>query len=199
MLIKIQLKNSSDAVLVDDFVYEYLTTNEYLKKVEFVYNLRAHSSGRPVFQKAWRLNSGEYKTETIYLHKFLGEKFLDKPKDSSKKLIMIKNGDPLDCRTQNLEWNSRSAVKRNTRKTVNQTGYIGVSKDRNQYRAIIYVDRKPIPIGRYESAEEAAFAYNQKSIEIFGITRNLNKVNKKELPEKLHSQHEKMTSLMNLI
>lgn len=190
MLVKLQLKNSPKTVTIDENVYEFISTNPYLKSLDFEHNLREHSSGRAVFQKSWRKSDGSYKVETIYLHKLIGEKFIELPEDPKKRYVRVKNGNPLDCRIENLDWSSKSEIKRNIRKTTNKTGYIGVSKDRYQYRAIIYVDRKPIVIGRYKTPEEAALAYNRKSIELFGKTRNLNRIKETDLPEDspLHSQ-----------
>ncbi|OHX65651.1 AP2/ERF family transcription factor [Flammeovirga pacifica] len=176
MLIKIQLKNSPNQVIVDDYVYEHLSTNPYLQSIDFIYNLREHSSGRAVFQKSWRQTNGKYKTDTIYLHKYIAENFLEKKDDKNASLIRIINGNRLDCRIKNLTYANRSEIKRNTRSTVNRTGYIGVLKEKNRYKAVIYKDRKPIFIGSFKSAEEAALAYNKKSMELFGKTRNLNKI-----------------------
>ncbi|MBB3696239.1 Pathogenesis-related transcriptional factor and ERF protein [Flammeovirga yaeyamensis] len=176
MLIKIQLKNSPNQVVVDDFVYEHLSNNPYLKSIDFIYNLREHSSGRAVFQKSWKQTNGKYKTDTIYLHKYIAENFLEKSEEKNTNLIRIINGNRLDCRIKNLKYANRSEIKRNTRSTVNRTGYIGVLKEKNRYKAVIYKDRKPIFIGSFKTAEEAALAYNTKSIELFGKTRNLNKI-----------------------
>jgi len=82
----------------------------------------------------------------------------------------------LDCRIKNLQWCNRSEIKRNISTTKNKTGYIGVTKDRNTYRAIIYHNGKPISLGNFKTPEEAAEAYNKKSIELFGVTRSLNKI-----------------------
>lgn len=176
MAVKILLKNSPKTVIVDDDVYEYVTTNDYLTKVEFISNLRLHSSGCAVFQKSWKKTDGTYKTETIYLHKLVAQNFIPPSEDSSKKLVLAKNGNMLDCRVKNLKWCNRSEIKRNISTTNNKTGYIGVTKDRKTYRAIIYFQGKPISLGNYKTPEEAAEAYNKKSIELFGKTRSLNKI-----------------------
>ncbi|MEO0877766.1 MAG: Pathogenesis-related transcriptional factor and ERF protein, partial [Bacteroidota bacterium] len=76
MLYRVKLKNAEDHVLLDSEVYDHLVTDPYLVKIDFINNLRRHSSGCAVFQKTWRKSSGDYKTETIYLHKFVAEKFL---------------------------------------------------------------------------------------------------------------------------
>ncbi|NME72136.1 AP2/ERF family transcription factor [Flammeovirga aprica] len=176
MLVKLQLKNSPNQVIVDDHVYEYLRDNPYYKSLDFIYNLREHSSGRAVFQKSWKQSDGKYKTETIYLHKLIAEKYLDEGSKGDYTLIRIINGNKLDCRIKNLTYSNRSIIKRNTPSKHNKTGYIGVVKDKYSYRAVIYKDRKPISLGTYKTPQEAALAYNKKSIELFGKTRNLNKI-----------------------
>ena len=90
MLYKVKLKNADDHVLLDDQVFEWLTNDPYLAKVDLVNNLRKHSSGCAVFQKTWKKADGGYKTETIYLHKLIAEKFLEHQKTGEKNHINIK-------------------------------------------------------------------------------------------------------------
>jgi hypothetical protein len=102
VLYKVKLKNADDHVLLDDHVYEWVTNDPYLQKVDFINNLRKHSSGCAVFQKTWKKADGGYKTETIYLHKLIAEKFLESEDPKRKNLVGAKNGNKLDCRLQNL-------------------------------------------------------------------------------------------------
>ncbi len=173
MLYKVKLKNSDDNVLLDDQVYEYLTTDPYLKRVKFIDNLRKHSSGCAVFQKTWKKADGSYKTETIYLHKLVAEKFLADNRSGKRNLVGAKNGNKLDCRLDNLVYRSRSVASRK-RKTSSKVGYTGVYKENNRYRAVISVDRKSIHIGMFATAEEAALAYNKKSRELYGEDGKIN-------------------------
>ena len=167
MLYKVKLKNSNDTVLLDDEVYDYLTSEPYLVRVKFIDNLRKHSSGCAVFQKTWKKADGNYKTETIYLHKLVAEKFISGTKSGDRNLVGAKNGNKLDCRLENLVYRSRSVASRK-RKTSSKVGYTGVYKENNRYRAVISVDRKSVHIGMYDTAEEAARAYNKKSKELYG-------------------------------
>jgi len=176
MLYKLALKNSKKTVLIDEESYLYLTKNTYLKQIDFLSNLRIHSHGYAFFQKNWPLKNGMYKNETIYLHKLLAEKFIEKPESDKRLMVRFKNSTPLDCRLKNLEWSTLSRVVRNTTKIKNSTGYRGVVKHSNKYQAIIYVERKPVFIGSYDTAKEAAIAYNEKSKELFGETKSLNKI-----------------------
>lgn len=173
MLYKVKLKNADDDVLLDDKVYEYLTTDPYLVQVDFVNNLRRHSSGCAVFQKTWKKADGSYKTETIYLHKLVAEKFLNSGKSQDTNLVGARNGNKLDCRLENLIYRSRSIASRK-RKTSSRAGYTGVYKENNRYRAVISVNRKSIHIGMFATAEEAALAYNKKSRELYGDDGKIN-------------------------
>lgn len=173
MLYRIKLKNSDDSVLLDDHVYENLVNDSYLARVKFIDNLRKHSSGCAVFQKTWKKADGGFKTETIYLHKLVAERFLKTDKTDEKNLVGAKNGNKLDCRLENLIYRSRSVASRK-RKTSSKVGYTGVYKENNRYRAVISIDRKSIHIGMYETAEEAALAYNKKSREIYGDNGKIN-------------------------
>ncbi|MCI5081379.1 MAG: hypothetical protein MRY78_06810 [Saprospiraceae bacterium] len=173
MLYKVKLKNADDDVLLDDKVYEYLTSDPYLVKVDFINNLRKHSSGCAVFQKTWKKADGGYKTETIYLHKLIAEKFLGEAKSSKRNLVGAKNGNKLDCRLENIVYRSRSVASRK-RKTSSKVGYTGVYKENNRYRAVISVNRKSVHIGMFATAEEAALAYNKKSRELYGDDGKIN-------------------------
>jgi hypothetical protein len=176
MLYKLTLKNARKTALIDESGYDYITKNSYLEEIDFLKNLRLHSNGYVFFQKHWRQLDGSYKVETIYLQKVLAEKFLEKPDPDKRFWVRFKNGDKLDYRIDNLEWSTLSNVVRNTKKTENQTGYRGVVKSGKKYMAIIYKNRKGIHLGTFTTAEEAAMAYNSKSIELFGETRSLNKL-----------------------
>ncbi len=179
MLYKIKLKNAKDTVLLDKKVYDYLLSDSYLSKVDFVNNLRKHSSGCAVFQKTQKKAGGGYKTETIYLHKLVAEKFLSKQKSRSKKLVGALNGNKLDCRIANLSWRSRSVASRQ-RKTSSKIGYTGVYKENNRYRAVISINRKSVHIGMFPTAKEAAEAYNKMSKKLYGKDGKLNEFGKKK-------------------
>jgi hypothetical protein len=175
VLYKVKLKNAEESVLLDDKIYEFLTTDPYLVKVDFINNLRRHSSGCAVFQKTWKKADGGYKTETIYLHKIIAEKFLVDTKGGDKNLVGAKNGNKLDCRMENLIYRSRSVASRK-RKTSSKVGYTGVYKENNRYRAVISVNRKSVHIGMFASAEEAALAYNKMSRKLYGDDGKLNAI-----------------------
>lgn len=175
MIYKVKLKNADDAVLLDDQVFEWLSTDPYLSKVDLLHNLRKHSSGCAVFQKTWKKADGTFKTETIYLHKLIAEKFLGAQKTGNKRLVGAKNGDKLDCRLENIIYRSRSVASRQ-RKTSSKTGYTGVYREHNRYRAVISIRGKSIHIGMFDTAEEAAAAYNKVSKETYGEEGKINRI-----------------------
>ncbi len=182
MLYKIKLKNADDNVLLDDNVYDHLAKDPYLSRIEFMSNLRKHSSGCAVFQKTWKKADGGYKTETIYLHKLIAERFMKEKKGDKNNLVGAKNGNKLDCRLENLIYRSRSVASRK-RKTSSKVGYTGVYKENNRYRAVISVDRKSVHIGMFATAEEAAIAYNKKSRELYGDNGKINVIKPKSKRE----------------
>lgn len=188
MLFKINLKNANKAVIIDDFVKEHFDNDLYLKSLEFEKNFRLHSSGYAVFQKAWKQKDGTYKTETIYLHKRIAEKFIPRPESGDRLIVRVINGNKLDCRVKNLEWATMSKASRKGR-NYGETGFRGVRKDGNRYRATIYVNRKAIHIGMFLTAEEAALAYNEKSKEYFGDEGKINSVSSEALA-KIKKQRE---------
>ncbi len=177
MLYKIKLKNADDHVVLDDNVYEWLTTDPYLVKMDFLNNLRRHSSGCAVFQKTWKKADGGYKTETIYLHKIIAEKYLMGSKSKKNNLVGAKNGNKLDCRVENLIYRSRAVASRK-RKTSSKTGYTGVYRENKRYRAVISIKGKSMHLGMYDTPEEAALAYNKKSRELFGDDGKINVIKK---------------------
>ncbi len=178
MAVKLPLKNTDAYSIVDEHVYQELLNDPYLKKIQFIENLRRHSRGYAFFQKNWKQADGAYRNETIYLHKLIAERFIPKPDNTRRYWVRFKDGNPYNCQLSNLEWSTLSNVVRNTTKTDNQFGYRGVVKVGKKFAAIIYINRKPVHLGYFENPEDAAEAYNKKSIELFGITKSLNKIRK---------------------
>lgn len=175
MIYKIKLKNADESVLLDDKVYEWIKSDPYLSKIELLDNLRLHSSGCAVFQKTWKKAEGGFKTETIYLHKLIAEKFLATERNKVQRLVGAKNGNKLDCRLDNIVYRSRATASR-MRKTSSNTGYTGVYREHRRFRAVISVDGRAKHIGMFDTAEEAAAAYNKISKEYFGEEGKINKV-----------------------
>lgn len=178
MLYKVKLKNAPNKnVILSEEVYRFFNETEYFKKIQFLTNLRLHSSGYAFYQRNFPLSDGSYKNLTIYVHKAVAEKFIPKPQSKKKLFVRLINGNPLDCRIENLEWVEMSELRRNQKNSSNSTGYRGVVKvSKNRYRAVLYDNKNRIDLGLFPSAEDAAEAYNKRSEELFGSTKSLNKI-----------------------
>ncbi len=175
MNVKINLKNSDKFVIVDDFVYEYIRENPFLKSIVFLENLREHKTSHiAVFQKWWPTPDKKGKVETIYLSRLIADKFVPKPTTEKKLRVNFINGNGLDCRIVNLEWCTFSVMSKKNY-VENKYGFRGVSKDGKKFRASIYVEGKFINIGRYDTAEEAGNAYIEASKKIFGFVHKTKK------------------------
>jgi hypothetical protein len=175
---KITLKNSDKEIVFDESVYEFFTTDEYYAKLDFVNQLRLHSSGCAVFQKSVLGDNGKMSTLTIYPHKLIAEKWLTEHKTPEKNLVSAKDGNKLNCLLDNLVWRTRAVASRQ-RKTTSDTGYTGVYKEHGKYRALISYKGSTIHLGMFATAEEAALAYNKKSFELFGEEGKINIINSK--------------------
>lgn len=177
MLFRIKLKNSDATVVVDSHVYEHLDSNPYFKRLDLLNNLRLHSAGYAVYQKSWRRADGSYKVETIYLHKYIAETFLDRESSEETQSVRIKNDNKLDCRLENLEWATVSKIARKC-KAYGASGYRGVYRYGKGWKAMIYYNRKPLNLGVFATPEEAAACYNEKAAEYFGEEATLNVIGK---------------------
>lgn len=170
---KVALKNSKDTVFLDEKVFHWLSTDPHLKSMDFINNLRKHSSGCAVFQKTRRIEKGQYETETIYLHKLIAEQFLTADKTPETGLAGMISENKLDCRLQNLIWRSRAEASR-LRRSTGKSGFLGVYQESRRFRAVISFRGKAVHIGMFDSAEEAAEAFNKASAEFFGADAKLN-------------------------
>jgi hypothetical protein len=177
MLYKVSLRNCKDEeVLISEETFKLITESPLYASKNLLENLRMHSNGYAFYQKNHPQNDGTYLNETLYLHKIMADHFLGEPESEEHRYVMFKNGNKLDCRLENLCWATRSEITRNTRKHHSKSGFRGVYKEGDRYRATLYNRSERIDIGFFHTPEEAAIAYNEKSMEIFGRTRSLNKV-----------------------
>ena len=172
---QIKLKNADKYAVLDGQVHAELSADPHLKEVNFFENLRLHSSGCVFFQKTYKKRPPEkgYRTETIYLHKLIAERYLSDTRVGKATLVGTHNGDKLDCRLENLVYRSRSVASRK-RKSSSKLGYTGVYRENNRYRAVISMNRRSIHIGMFATPEEAALAYNKKSRELYGDEGKIN-------------------------
>lgn len=132
-----------------------------------------------VSSKNWSINK---KTENYYvaetrlskkkcvrLHRFLLE--IDDPKIE----IDHKDRNPFNNCRDNLRIATRDQNSRNVYYGTNKTGFIGVYKSRNKYRACISVGDKTKHIkGSFNTPEEAARARDKVALEVSGEFAVLN-------------------------
>ncbi len=173
MVSKIKLKNSDEEIVIDQSVYDFFTTDEYYAKMDFIHQLRLHSSGCAVFQKSMPNDEGKMRTFTIYPHKLIAEKWLSDKRTPERNLVSAIDGNKLNCTLGNLTYRTRAAASRQ-RKTTSDTGYTGVYREHGRYRALISHKGNTMHLGMFLTAEEAAEAYNQKSFELFGEDGKIN-------------------------
>ncbi len=86
------------------------------------------------------------------------------------------NHNGLDNRRSNLRICTPAQNRANMQKHKGVSKYKGVGKSRNRYRAYIMQDYSQTHLGMFDTEEEAAFAYNQAALELFGEFAHLNKI-----------------------
>lgn len=121
------------------------------------------------------------KRRTVFLHRII----LETPTGQYTDHV---NGDKLDCRKINLRLTdyAHNNINKPLEKT-NTTGYKGVHfrKDTKKYRAYVGSRKKRLHLGSFNTAEEAALAYNIAAERLYGEFAVLNTVIDK--PQLSHS------------
>ena len=106
----------------------------------------------------YRVNlSFEGFVRTRLVHQLVAEAFLGHISNRHRSVVDHKNEIKTDNRVSNLRIvTHRFNVSRGTK---NASGYTGVHKSRNRYRAVIYNKNIKIHIGMFDTAKEAYSAY----------------------------------------
>lgn len=155
---RIPLANGKGIALVDDHHYALLA--------QFRWALRSNGYATT----HWRRPDGG--RTTMGMHRLI----MGAPPFPGAQVDHI-NGNKLDNRSANLRWATRSQNQANTglRKT-NSSGYKGVywHKEKGRWRAMISFEGRLRHIDYYDTAEEAARAYDAAAIELFGEFAVLN-------------------------
>lgn len=150
--------------LVDDDDFDLL--NQW-KWTAFVYK----SDGRVRAVRNKRYGSRkENKSMAILMHRFI----ISAPDGLE---VDHKNLNTLDNRKENLRLATKSQNNMNRPiRANNKTGYKGVQARGNVFRARIRKDKKDYSLGQFQTAIEAAKAYNKKAIKLFGEFARLNEI-----------------------
>lgn len=122
-----------------------------------------------------RLTNG-YK-KTAYVHRLVAEAFI--PEFTPDCTIDHKDRNPKNNRLDNLRicTTSENCINRPI-KEIAQGKYKGIwiCKRTNSWGSTIQKDRKKYFLGRYKTQEEAALAYNNKALELYGEFALLNNI-----------------------
>lgn len=116
------------------------------------------------------------KGRTEYLHRVTLSRVLGRELTPRERVDHI-NGDTLDNRRSNLRLASHAENQRNRGKCAdNSSGYKGVSwqEHAQRWKAKITVDGKQRHLGYFDSAEDAARAYDRAARELHGEFARLN-------------------------
>lgn len=168
MTTTIKLRNSDKQVIVDDKVYEWLTTDPEMVRLRVLNYLCLHDSPRVIYSRKVRISKKQYEKYHFYLHTLIGEHFLKRPESDEKLVIGAINGNLLDCRLENLRFQGFGVGRRKSA-VAGVTGYRGVYPAGNRYKAVIN-DKEGYRchIGYYATARLAAIAFNEESLRLFG-------------------------------
>ena len=161
---KIQLTQGLRAIVDDDIA-------KLIQDVPF----HASSSRNKIYAKTNRsLLEGKVHT---YLHWVVIQ-----PSFRKDFQIKFKDGNTLNCQRDNLEYVEKTLNTQNNykKKLSHKSKYLGVCIDISErrkhckYISKVQYKGKKVFIGRYDSEKEAAIAYNNKAIELFGKKVKLN-------------------------
>lgn len=118
---------------------------------------------------AWHCSSG-YATnkgrgvKTLLLHRLIMGA-------TNKQFVDHRNRDPLDCRRENLRIATKSQNAQNSkRRRDNKSGFkgVGFDKRRKYWRSRLTINNKEITVGTFQTAREAALAYDAAARKHFG-------------------------------
>jgi hypothetical protein len=112
---------------------------------------------------------------TIHMHSVVADRM---GLDTRQKEVDHRNRNGLDNRRKNLRIATRSQNQANRpRLRSNTSGYIGVSRAAGgKWEARVKCDGRTYYLGRFDSKETAAAAYNAAATRLFGVFAHLNDV-----------------------
>jgi hypothetical protein len=136
---------------------------DFVRASAFTWSLRPAGRKRAhLYAVAW------VEKKHLYLHNFIM---------GTRDRIDHENRDGLNCRRENLRLATKAQNQQNAIVRSNsQTGLKGVTfaKDRGYYRANIQVDGKRTWLGNFSDPKDAARAYNEAAVRLFGEFARIN-------------------------
>ena len=122
------------------------------------------------------------KQEGLYIHRIVAQEFLDNPQNKLK--VDHINGDIKNNSITNLRWASVSENSRNKKRNTHKSSsrYKGVYWEEGsaKWRARAMKDGKQYYVGLFRGEKDAARAYNEKALELFGEFACLNEISDSE-------------------
>lgn len=130
-------------------------------------------------QRKWQVTQGGYATRSGYRDgRIIGRLLMHREIMTPPRGMQVDhiNGNRLDNRRSNLRFCSHTENCHN-RRPENKTGYKGVrATPYGKWLARITIDRVRVELGRFDTPQEAALAYNQAARSHFGDFARLNQV-----------------------
>lgn len=152
--------------------YAYVDEEDYDLVKNYAWTASLSRKIRHYARTFIKSEEGEKKTTSLFLqHLIVGTPPLG-------KRLFFKDGDPLNCQKSNLEFvtfgqASHSYYQKNKHCKNAKENFRGVTVS---YIARIGYNNKSIILGTFDSELNAALAYNQKALELFGEKAVLNAI-----------------------
>jgi hypothetical protein len=118
----------------------------------------------------WKIAPNGYVYTTMYLHRLLATtdrtKQVDRNKLNNRRSNLREVTQAQNCRNKRLKtWSQHTGITRH-----------GVGQRRKKWRAYIYRNKKQVSLGTYSTELEAATAYNEAALALYGKDAVLNVV-----------------------
>ena len=122
------------------------------------------------------------KPKNHLIHRLIAQHFI--PNENELDCVDHINSNRLDNRIVNLRWCSHQQNMHNQSKTTKKTSskYKGVCWDKQNGKWTVNIKKDNVQqhIGRFDNERDAAIAYNEKAIELFGNFAKLNVISDDE-------------------